>query len=81
MAVFQKSAYWLDWPCPVRAALQNCPQDFLILIYILMFIYFFEYETIVRSRASSFGHSNPDPSSVPTFPLGLARPAFEQEGK
>ena len=32
------------------------------LIYIL--IYFFKYETVVRSSAWSFGHSDPDPSSV-----------------
>ena len=31
------------------------------LFYILIF---FKYETIVRISASSFGHSNPDPSSV-----------------
>ena len=34
------------------------------LFYILIFIYFFKYETIVRSSAWSFGHSDPDPSSV-----------------
>ena len=34
------------------------------LFYILILIYFFEYETIVRSSAWSFGHSGPDPSSV-----------------
>jgi hypothetical protein len=27
-------------------------------------IYLFEYETIIRSSASSFGHSDPDPNSV-----------------
>ena len=27
LAIFQKSANWLDWPCPVSAALQNHPQD------------------------------------------------------
>ena len=55
----------LDWPCPVSAALQNRPQDFFFLFCtILIFIYFFKYETIVRSTAWSFGHSDPDPSSV-----------------
>ena len=34
------------------------------------FLYFFEYETIVRSSAWSFGHSDPDPSSVNTFLKG-----------
>ena len=34
------------------------------LFDILIFIYFFKYETIVRSSARSFGHSDPDPSSV-----------------
>ena len=42
---------------------------------ISIFIYFFKYETIVRSSASSFGHSDPDPGSVlfnpfrPSFPI------------
>jgi len=63
LAIFQKSADWLDWPCPVSAALQNHPQDlFFSFMYIILF--FFKYETIVRSSASSFGHSDPDPSSV-----------------
>jgi hypothetical protein len=29
---YQKSADWLDWPCPVSAALQNCAQDFFSLL-------------------------------------------------
>ena len=62
LAIFQKSANWLDWPCPVSAAFQNRPQDFFYLFYI--FIYFLKYETIVRSCAWSFGHSDPDASSV-----------------
>jgi hypothetical protein len=28
LAIFQKSAEWLDLLCPVRAALQNGSQDF-----------------------------------------------------
>jgi len=28
LAIFQKSADWLDWPCPVSAALQNGSKDF-----------------------------------------------------
>ena len=55
LAIFQKLA---DWPCPVSAALQNG----FFLFYIL--IYFFTYETIVRSSTWSFGRSDPDPSSV-----------------
>ena len=50
---YQKSADWLDWPCLVSAALHN-----------LLTFKFFKYETIVRSSAWSFGHSDPDPSSV-----------------
>ena len=38
---------------------------FFFLFYILISIQFLKYETIVRSSASSFGHSDPDPSSVP----------------
>ena len=44
---------------------KNSPQD---LFSLLIFIYFFEYETIVRSSAWSFGHSDPDPSSVNKTP-------------
>jgi hypothetical protein len=33
LAIFQKSANWLDWPCPVGAALQNRPQDILSFFY------------------------------------------------
>ena len=40
LAIFQKSANWLDWPCPVIAALQNRTQDLFFLFYILIFIYF-----------------------------------------
>jgi hypothetical protein len=31
LAIFQKSADWLDWPCPGSAALQNGSQDFFLL--------------------------------------------------
>ena len=64
LAIFQKSANWLDWPCPVSAAVKNGSQEFFFLFYIFIFIYFFKYETIVRCSAWSFGHSDPDPSSV-----------------
>ena len=57
------SADWLDWPCPVNAALQNSSQDFFVF-YILIIIYVFKYETIVRISAWSFGHPDPVPSSV-----------------
>ena len=72
LTIFQKSADWLDWPCPVAAALQNGSQDFFSLLYLysnLNFIVFFQYETIVRSSAWSFGHSHPDPSSVSSVPF------------
>ena len=35
----------------------------LFLFYILIFIYFFKYDTIVKSSAWSFWHSDPDPPS------------------
>ena len=38
LAIFQKSADWLDWPCPVSAALQNGSQDFF---FSFIFKYFF----------------------------------------
>jgi hypothetical protein len=41
---------------------QNRAQDLFFLFYILILIYFFEYETIVRSSAWSFGHSDPNPN-------------------
>ena len=43
---------------------KNRPQERLFVFYIFVFIFFLKYETIVRSSASSFGHSDPDPSSV-----------------
>jgi hypothetical protein len=43
---------------------QNGSQDFFSLFYILILIPFLKYETIVRSCALSFGHLDPDPSSV-----------------
>ena len=46
---------------------QKPPTGSFFLFYILIFIYFFKYETIVRSSAWSFGHSDPDPSSVIYF--------------
>jgi hypothetical protein len=58
LSIFQKLA----------AALQNCPQDLYFLFYILFFVYVFKYEIIVRSSASSFGHSDPDPRSVSPNP-------------
>ena len=33
LAIFQKSANWLDWPFPVSAVLQNWLQDFFFLCY------------------------------------------------
>ena len=70
--IFQKSSNWLDWPCPVSAALQNRPQDLFSLFSTLIFIYFCKYET-----AWSFGHSDsdPDPSSV----CCLEAPNLEQK--
>ena len=40
------------------------PTGFFFLFYILILIYFFEYETIVRNSAWTFGHSDPDSSSM-----------------
>ena len=34
--IFQKSADWLDWPCPVSAALKNG----LLIFYTLIFVIF-----------------------------------------
>ena len=68
LAIFQELADGLDWPCSVRAALQNGSQDFF-LFYIVILIYIFKYESIVKSSAWSFGHSNLDPNSVPRCTL------------
>ena len=43
---------------------QNDLQDFFSLFYILISIYFLRNETIIGRSALSFGHSDPDPSSV-----------------
>ena len=40
LAIFQKLADWLDWPCPVSAALQNDSQDFFFSL-IFKFSYIF----------------------------------------
>ena len=40
LAIFQKSANWLDWPCPVSAALQNRPQDFFSLKHLHFNLFF-----------------------------------------
>ena len=63
LAIFQKSPDWLHWPYPVIAALKNGSLK-KISLYILILIYFFRYETIVKSSASSLCDSDPDPSSV-----------------
>ena len=64
-SIFQKSADWLDWSCPVGAALKNCSMIFLFFSFLYFnFHLFFRYETVVRSSALSFGDSDPDPSSV-----------------
>ena len=38
--LYPKLADWVDWSCPVSAALQNGPQDFFYLFSLLIFIYF-----------------------------------------
>ena len=40
---------------------------FFSLLYFNLYLFFFKYETIVRSSTSSFGHSDPDPSIVRCF--------------
>ena len=40
------------------------------LFYISIFIYFFKYETIVKSSSWFFGHSDPDPSCVKKIKWG-----------
>ena len=66
LAIFLKLADWLDWPIPVSVALHFCSEDyfFYFLFPILIFIYFFRYETIARRSTSSFGLSDPGLSSV-----------------
>ena len=39
-------------------------QIFFSISYFTLIQFFFKYETIVRRSASSFGHSDPDPSSA-----------------
>ena len=43
---------------------QKPPTGSFFLLYILILIHFFEYETIVRISTWSVGHSDPDPGSV-----------------
>ena len=49
---------------PCLCSPQKRLTDFFFLFYISIFIYLFKYETVVRSSASSFGDSDPDPNSV-----------------
>ena len=48
LAIFQKSADWLDWPCPVSAALHIRSQDLFCLLLFSILIDFYEYETIAE---------------------------------
>ena len=52
--IFQKSADWLDCPSPVSVALKNG-----LLNFFLFYIFIFQ-----NIKPSSFGDSDPDPSSV-----------------
>ena len=40
LAIFQKSADWLEWPCPVIPALHCCSQDFYFYFYLNLYIIF-----------------------------------------
>ena len=40
LAIFQKSADWLDWPCPVSAALQTAIKIFFSLLYFNFTLFF-----------------------------------------
>ena len=40
LAIFHKSANWLDWPCPVSAALQTRPQDLFSPLYVNIHSFF-----------------------------------------
>jgi hypothetical protein len=59
LAIFQKSANWLGWPCPVSAALQNRPQDFFF-----SFIFSFTFLNMKLLSEVAPGYSDPYPSSV-----------------
>ena len=61
LAIFQK--LHIGWIGHVSAALQKAHRILFSLLY-FNFHLFFKYETIVRSRAWSFGHPDPDPSSA-----------------
>ena len=56
-------------PCIIS---KQAHRSFFFRFYIFIFIYFFKYETIVRSSAWSFGHSDPDLSSVKRNKLSLS---------
>ena len=47
------------------------PAEYFFRVFLLIFIYIFKYKTIVRSSAYSFGHSDPDPSSVQPYRLKI----------
>ena len=39
-AILAILADWLDWPCPVSAALQNGSQDFFSVLYLNYYLFF-----------------------------------------
>ena len=71
LAIFQKSADWLDWPCPVSPAFQNGSRDLFSCLY----------KTIVGSSTSSFDNSDSDPSSVSCYLIVFRGTVLYQESK
>ena len=51
LTIFQKSAKWLDWPCPVSVqALQNCPQDLFSLLFFTFHLFFWIWNHYQKLR-------------------------------
>ena len=48
LAISQKSAEWLDWTCPVSAALQNGSQDFFSLLYLIFSFIFLNMKPLSK---------------------------------
>ena len=63
LVIFQELANWLDWPCPVSAALQNRPQDLFSLLYFNFHLFFLNMKPL-SEVVPGLLVIHPDPSSV-----------------
>ena len=74
LAISQKLADWLDWPCPVSSVHRKWPEMVVSASTNQVWT-----KITMRSYAWSFGHSDQDPSNVSRLSLvGEPRTSFSQ---